>query len=176
MVSALNITALALIIITAVFGAVPRDTSKTLENLRGIDTAANSLTSTVSAWDGTNDNAISVVTSADSLVGLIDAANYDAAEEEVASSEDSIAITRYFNEAVYRDISASLDVMVARKADFETVGMSPDVLSAIRSVKSKTDAFGTTLWVILSTDQKEVVRSIVRQFDSDFAKAINEFS
>lgn len=169
----INLAALAAI---AVLGVVSRDANETLQNLHGIAAAANDWTRTINAWNGTSNGAIDVDASANALIDLLDAANYDASDEEVASSEDSVIIINYITDVAGSNITASLGALIAREADFQSAGVSSNVLSALQSLKQKTDGYGTTLWVITSTDQRDNVRPAISQLDSDFAAAIAAFS
>jgi hypothetical protein len=160
----------------AILGAAHSDATSILKNLQGIDAAANNLTSTTKAWDGSTIGASEIDTSANILIGLVDDANQNAADEGDASSDDSIQYVNYINATGEPDIRTSLEALIARKADLATAGATSNVYDAIESLKSKTDAYGTTLWAVTPTEQQSSVRAALAQLDSDFAKAIAAFS
>ncbi|ETS83541.1 hypothetical protein PFICI_05417 [Pestalotiopsis fici W106-1] len=167
---------IALQLIFAVLTAAHRDVSQTLNDLHDITAGANNLTTITNAWDGQIAGANDISTSTNVLADLVDTANHHAAEGDVATSEDSVAIRDYITETSQPSVAASIDAVVARKADLDTAGASPDILDAMQSLKSKVDAYATTLWVITSEDQRDSVRSAIGQLDTDFAKVIGAFS
>ncbi|KAF7538688.1 hypothetical protein G7054_g2716 [Neopestalotiopsis clavispora] len=150
----------ALCLIFAVLTSAHRDISGTLNDLRDITTGANNLTAVTNAWDGKTAGADQI----------------GASTNDVASSEDSAAIRDYITATGEPSVAASIDAVMARKADLDAAGASPDVLDAMQSLKSKVDAFATTLWVVTSEDQRDSVRSAISQLDTDFAKVIDAFS
>ncbi|KAH6655915.1 hydrophobic surface binding protein A-domain-containing protein [Truncatella angustata] len=162
--------------IAAVVGASRRDSNKTFANLQEIDTAANTLTGISNAWDGKAEGANDVVASANALVSLVEAANYDASEQAVISSEDSAVIVSYFPDTIEPDFLGAFNALVVHKANFDAAGASLDVLYALRDLKSKTDAFGTTLGIVISADHQDDVRAAIYQLDNDFSKIIDAFS
>lgn len=175
-VNMVNVAALALYATAALGAVIRRDTQETLDNLAAIDTATNSLTATITAWDGSTLGAIGIATSANALGDQIDAANEDASDEAVASSEDSAEVIAYIVNTGEPDISTSLTALAAREADFETAGVASVVLSTLNSLKTKTDAYGATLYSITSTDQQAAAQAAIDQLDADFDEAIAAFS
>ncbi|KAH8204399.1 hypothetical protein TruAng_001450 [Truncatella angustata] len=162
---------------TAVFGAViRRDTAEILADLQAIDDSTKSLTSTITAWDGSTVGAIGIATAANNVGSQIDAANDNASDEAVTSSTDSATIIAYIVNTGEPDIAASLNALVAREADFETAGVASVVLSTLNSLKSKTDAYGTTLYGITAADQQAAAKAVLDKLDADFAAAITAFS
>lgn len=171
-----NIASIA-VFATAVLGAtLRRDTATILANLAGIDTATNSLTATITAWDGSTVGAIGIATSANALGAQIDAANDEAKGETVASSADSATVIAYITQTGEPDIAATLDALIAREADFTSAGVASVVLSTLNSLKTKTDAYGATLYSITSTDQQSAALTILAKLDGDFEEAIAAFS
>ncbi|KAF3024195.1 hypothetical protein E8E14_010079 [Neopestalotiopsis sp. 37M] len=168
---------IALCLIFAVLTSAHRDVSGTLNDLRDITTGANNLTAMTNAWDGKTTGADQIGVSTNVLADLVDTANHHAAEQQdVASSEDSAAIRDYITATGEPSVAASIDAVLARKTELDAAGASPDVLDAMQSLKSKVDAFATTLWVVTSEDQRDSVRSAISQLDTDFAKVIDAFS
>ncbi|ETS87234.1 hypothetical protein PFICI_01062 [Pestalotiopsis fici W106-1] len=171
-----NVATLALYATAVLGAAIRRDVAETLADLQAIDASTNSLTSTINSWDGSVVGALTISSAATAVGDQIDAANDDASDESVASSEDSATIIAYITETGEPDIKASLDALVAREADFESVGVAAVVLSQLQTLKSKTDAYGATLLSITSTDQQDAASAALALLDSDFDTAITAFS
>jgi hypothetical protein len=172
LVLALTTTALCRIVV------VPqqRDVSDVLAELADIDTATNSLTSTVNAWDGSLLGALSIQTAATAIGTQIDEAESEAETESVADSADSATVIAYITDTGEPDIAAALNALVARVADFESLGITSVVLSSLNSLKSKNDAYGATLLGITSSDQVANAQTALDRIDSDFDTAIAAFS
>lgn len=106
----------------------------------------------------------------------IDDANADAQDEPVASSADSQSIISFITGTLEPDIKASLNALVAKKAQFQADGLSSLVLSTLQSLQSKTNAYSTTLIRITSSDQKTNAQAVANTINADFNTAIQSFS
>ncbi|KAK6221138.1 hypothetical protein LQW54_001711 [Pestalotiopsis sp. IQ-011] len=171
-----NFATIALYASAVLGAAIRRDVTETLTDLENIDASTNSLTSDITAWDGTTAGAITIATAANSLGDLIDTANTDASDESVASSADSATIISYITETGEPDIAASLNALVAREAEFASAGVASVVLSELQSLKNKTDTYGATLLSITSSDQQTAAQAELTKLDADFDAAITAFS
>ncbi|KAI1855418.1 hypothetical protein JX265_007749 [Neoarthrinium moseri] len=162
---------------TAVLGAViRRDVAETLANLQKIDASVVSLTTTVRNWDGSVLGALGIQTAATTVGNNIDSANSAAADETVASSQDSATLISFISQTGEPNIATSLDALVGRKADFQSAGVSSLVLSTLRNLKSKNDAYGATLLGLTAADQKAAAQTVLALIVSDFNEAITAFS
>ncbi|KAI0126999.1 hydrophobic surface binding protein A-domain-containing protein [Xylariales sp. AK1849] len=153
-----------------------RDAAETLANLQTIDADTDSLTTTVTDWDGSVLGALGISSSATALENEIDDTNTDASDDTVYSSADSAEIVAYITDTLEPDIAASLNEIVAREADFESAGVASLVLSQLQSLQESEDTYGATLLGLFSSDQTAAAQAVQDQIDADFDAAIAAFS
>ncbi|KAH8645824.1 hydrophobic surface binding protein A-domain-containing protein [Xylariales sp. PMI_506] len=153
-----------------------RDVSTILANLEAIDSSTNSLTSTVTSWDGSLLGALTINTAAGTLESQIEAANTEAETEAVSSSADSQTIIAYITGTATPDIAASLTALIAREADFASLGITSLVLNTLETLQADNDALGATLVSITSSDQVANAEAALAVIDADFTAAIAAFS
>lgn len=110
------------------------------------------------------------------LQNQIDEANADAQDEAVASSADSQSIITYITGTLEPDIATSLNALVAKEPQFESIGLTALVLSTLQSLQSKTNAYSTTLVGIASSDQTANAQAAADKINADFDAAIQAFS
>ncbi|KAL9616585.1 MAG: hypothetical protein Q9160_008565 [Pyrenula sp. 1 TL-2023] len=153
-----------------------RDTAETLRNLQAIDTATRQLTTTVQQYDGSLLGALGINGASQNLGNQIDSANAAAQDEPPTSSADSQTIITFITGTLEPDIAASLNALVAKKPQFDNIGLSGLVLTNLQSLRQKTASYSATLVGIASADQAANARAAAAKIDADFARAIASFS
>lgn len=74
------------------------------------------------------------------------------------------------------DITAALDALTAREADFEALGLNALVVEDLQGLQADTDALGKALVTLSSTDVQTSAQAAITEVDAAFASAIAVFS
>ncbi|KAI1845199.1 hypothetical protein JX265_006963 [Neoarthrinium moseri] len=164
-------------IAAAAFAAsLPRDVLETITNLESVDAQVNTLTQTTVAWDGSGAGALAIVSAVSMLQSNIETGTLDASDESTASSADSQTILDYVTGTLGPDFTITLNELVSRQADIESIGASSDVLSSLGDLKSDVDAYGAALITITSPDLQADAQIALTSIDGEFDAAIAVFS
>lgn len=73
------------------------------------------------------------------------------------------------------DITAALDALTAREADFASLGITALVVTDLQDLQTDTDALGAALIAIASSDTEAEAETAVSSIDAAFASAIAAF-
>ena len=106
----------------------------------------------------------------------VNTANTDASGQPVQSSAQSQTAISFINTTLEPDIKASLNEVVARKADFAADGEQSLVLSTLQNLQSATNTYSNTLISKTSSDQKAAASSAAAKIAADFSTAVSSFS
>lgn len=73
------------------------------------------------------------------------------------------------------DITAALDALTGREADFASLGITSLVITDLQDLQTDTDALGAALVAIASSDTQTEAQTAVTSIDAAFASAIAAF-
>lgn len=161
-----------------------RDPSTLIGDVNNIDVGVNALTANVEAYNG-GSFPTGILDSTPILLDVIaiHVANrkgyVDALASPVLSEADSNAVVNFTIATVGVDIPAGVQVLMAKKADFEAAGLDGTVVASLTLLKSDHDSFSAALEQKLTTpteEEKAAATGVVEKIDQALASGIAYFS
>ncbi|MCJ1443370.1 MAG: hypothetical protein MMC23_003868 [Stictis urceolatum] len=155
---------------------IQRTTTTVLNNLKTIDDNTNTLTSSVTGWDGSILSAISMRRTESTPESSIKNAATSAGSEKVASSADSTSIISYINNTLEPDIKKTFTALTTKQSSFTSDGLTSTVQTDLNALKNGMDSSGAALVRVASSDQQTSAKGALAKIDADFEEAVAAFS
>lgn len=152
-----------------------RDVATINKDLATIDSDVKALTSAVQKFDGSSSAALSVLNAESKLDNDIKQGTKDAQATSPVSSTDCVNTVNYINNTLEPDVKASINALVAKKSTFASAGYQSTVCNDLKTLKSDTDSFASTLVGLCPSGNQAAATSAKNKIDADFQTGITAY-